>query len=117
MQQGQDRNAYVFLFFTSSSCSYCDKMKNRTFTDRLVINTLKQYVCVEVNISTDKSGLMSRFLKAYQNHPFSKQWSGHVPVYFLINANQYECAGQGMGYLPPEQFIEWLRDIKKQGYK
>ena len=114
--KGQQEDKYVYLLFTSNNCTYCDNLKADTFKNQMVSATLMQYIVIEINVSMDGSKLYRRFLESYENHPFSKTWKGQVPSYFLIDPGLYQCVGQDMGYKNPQEFIQWLRNIKTSGF-
>lgn len=105
-------DSYVLITFTSNNCVYCDKLKN-TYNTPEVNKVLRSIVRVEINKDKYGSKLMSRFRERYRTHNFYRKWQfGAVPVYFVVDAKEYKCIGEGIGYQSPPKFLQWLRNIK-----
>jgi thiol:disulfide interchange protein len=54
MRIGKDQKRPILLYFTAPWCVWCKKLEKDTFVDREVIEVLKRFVCIRVDVQKDR---------------------------------------------------------------
>ena len=90
----------VLVYFTGKSCAWCRKMEQDTFTDSQVLHLAQEFVCVKVSID-EKPELQEQY-RVYS-----------IPRTFIVTTNEAPVA-QRIGYLPPDEYTDFLTAAKKQ---
>jgi thioredoxin-related protein len=88
----------VMVYVKSDSCTYCEKMKERTLHDATVQNNIKDFIVVTV----DKSGQ-----EAQQYLPATK----YTPTTYFISS-KFKVVNTVKGYLGKDDFNLWVNDSK-----
>jgi thioredoxin-related protein len=110
-------NKYMLLFFYRDGCEYCDKMKNETFTDSLVVSLINNnFLPVMINGKSKKPIIYndSIFLNDKPNvedPPFFHNLFKHLvdlrnenyywPTIVIVDASHNKII-QGSGFWPKE---------------
>ena len=85
----------VFLYFTASWCSSCERMKS-TFSDPSVEKSLSDYI--QYTVDVDKERELARKYKIHA-----------VPSYVIIDGNEHKVRNS-RGYKTPKEFMHWIED-------
>jgi thioredoxin-related protein len=94
----------VYINFHADWCKYCTKMANTTFKSKEVIAFLNEHF-VAVQVDTEKEESVARKYKVRG-----------LPASFFLEQDGAQIGNQP-GYLDPEQFLNMLKFIMKEGYK
>lgn len=95
IQEANKKNKLIFLYFSTPTCSWCNKMKNETLNNNEVKNALKNYIFIEIN--------------ADQNPKLVKKYSVRAfPTYFIINKEEKQTKSS-MGYKNTSDFLSWIK--------
>ncbi|MEA3513549.1 MAG: thioredoxin fold domain-containing protein [Campylobacterota bacterium] len=113
--QSIKENKQLLIFFHTTYCPYCERMKDRTFNDKEVKELLKKdFIFVDINIDDD--GIVS-----YQNFKDTKFRFGEYldlsiyPVVFLVEDE--EISYEIRGYKNSSQFRKYLKYFKTKSYE
>ena len=94
----------VMVYVKSESCTYCDKMKNKTLSDTTVQNNIEGFTFVEVDKSDEET---KKYLPATRYTP---------TIYFI--SSKFKVVNTVKGYLAKDDFNLWVNDSKiKLGMK
>ena len=94
-------NKVMLIYFYAEWCSWCKKLiKEICDNQNIVLFLNEQFVCLKVDIDQNLT-----LAENYQNHI--------VPTTVFISSNRTEL-GRIEGYIPPEQFLEYIKDILKK---
>jgi thiol:disulfide interchange protein len=93
-KKARDEGKQIFVEFSASWCSPCQKMKQTTFTDPLVRDKLSRYV--EVLLDADSNSELA-----------SKFGVRGIPAYLVLSAEGTVIL-RGSGFRGPQAFRQWL---------
>jgi uncharacterized protein YyaL (SSP411 family) len=94
-------NKVMLIYFYAEWCGWCTKLVQETLDNQKIALFLnEQFVCLKSDIDQNPS-----LAENYQNQI--------VPTTVFISSNREEL-GRIEGYLPPEQFLEYTKDILKK---
>jgi len=103
LQKALSEKKLIMIMFYTDWCYYCKKMDHSTFSDRSIIDCLKEnFVTIKAN--TDRE----RGLK-------SKYGVRGLPTIWFLEYNGTSI-GPLSGYVPPDRFIGVLKYIKDKHY-
>ena len=105
LSKAKEQKKLVLLDFYADWCISCKEMEVNTFMNPEVTNQLKQMVLLQADVtanSTENQGLLKRF-GLYG-----------PPGILIFNENSEEQKEQRViGYMPPQRFIERLKNVLK----
>lgn len=89
----------VFLFFSSTSCAPCQRMKSATLADPKVKTFLDTFA-------------FPLYLDVEQNKDLARKFGvSGIPAYFLIDGNE-NVLKRGAGFKTPKEFIAWAGPLQ-----
>ncbi|WP_409199852.1 thioredoxin family protein [Methanobrevibacter sp. DSM 116169] len=95
INDGKTLNKTVIIYFTSSSCYYCDKFEDETLSNETVISKINEdYIFVPVNINEDPE--IARKFSAYT-----------TPTIVFLDSNG-DVSQEIIGYHNSAEFIRFL---------
>ena len=89
------------IFVTKSNCAWCVKMKERTFSNKVIKKQLENYILVKI----DKNSLDGS-LAEVKYFP--------TTLFYSPNKKLYEKV---VGYFKVKDFISWLDDVERMVIK
>jgi len=117
-----DKN--VLLIFTSSSCPYCSQLKDVIASENVMNFLINNYILIEIRADEDKTAHFdvenARFDKDGKAFSYGELFSlfgvRGVPASHFFNRKQ-EYLGGLPGYLPKQDFLNWLKFVETESYK
>ena len=98
MRRAMKAGQPVMLDFYSQSCSWCRLMDRDVYPDDRVMESLKDYVCIKVDVQKDQ-----RTAIAYR--------IGSIPRTIVVNRNARIVADR-LGYMDADAFVKLLRSAE-----
>jgi thioredoxin-related protein len=99
-------------------CGWCKVMDRETYTNAEVIGTLnRDFVCVKFNPEVEMTHSFGKYnLKSNEllNWIANGQPGGYPTSYFLFHPAKNDERASQAGYLPPDQFLNLLAEVKKR---
>ncbi len=91
----------MLIYFHAEWCGWCKKLLQELYDNQNIVSLInKQFICLKVDIDQNPT-----LAENYQNNI--------VPTTVFISSNRIEL-GRIEGYIPPEQFLEYIKDILKK---
>ena len=105
LSKAREENKFVLMDFYADWCISCKEMEVNTFANPEVNKELKNFVLLQADVTTNSA----------ENQALLKRFGLFGPPGILIfNQNSEEQKDQRViGYMPPQRFIERLRNILK----
>ncbi|WP_231969884.1 protein-disulfide reductase DsbD [Polynucleobacter necessarius] len=105
LSKAKSENKFVLLDFYAEWCISCKEMEVNTFANPEVSKELKQFVLIQADVTANSP----------ENQALLKRFGLFGPPGILIfNQNSQEQKDQRViGYMPPQRFIERLRNALK----
>jgi uncharacterized protein YyaL (SSP411 family) len=98
LHKAKVNNQVLLIYFYAEWCGWCTKLVQETYDNQKITPFLnEQFVCLKVDIDENPS-----LAETYQNEI--------VPTTVFISSNRKEL-GRIEGYLSPEEFLEYTKDI------
>ena len=118
-KQAAQENKFLLLSFTGSDwCGWCKVMDRETYTNAEVIAALNQdFVCVKFNPEVEKTHSFGKYnLKSNELLYWlaNGQPGGYPTSYFVFHPTKNDERASQAGYLPPDQFLKLLAEVKKR---
>ncbi len=88
LQQAEQTDKPLLVFFNAPECVYCRQMAEETFTDRLVVALAEHFVCVEVQADRAPEVCARFSVTAYPTVQFMSP--GGVPLHRLLGKKPAE---------------------------
>lgn len=99
-------------------CGWCKVMDRETYTNAEVIAALNQdFVCVKFNPEVEKTHSFGKYnLKSNELLYWlaNGQPGGYPTSYFVFHPAKNDERASQAGYLPPDQFLKLLAEVKKR---
>jgi thioredoxin-related protein len=99
-------------------CGWCKVMDRETYTNAEVIAALNQdFVCVKFNPEVEKTHSFGKYnLKSNELLYWlaNGQPGGYPTSYFVFHPTKNDERASQAGYLPPDQFLKLLAEVKKR---
>lgn len=99
-------------------CGWCKVMDRETYTNAEVIAALNQdFVCVKFNPEVEKTHSFGKYnLKSNELLYWlaNGQPGGYPTSYFVLHPAKNDERASQAGYLPPDQFLKLLAEVKKR---
>lgn len=99
-------------------CGWCKVMDRETYTNAEVIAALNQdFVCVKFNPEVEKMHSFGKYnLKSNELLYWlaNGQPGGYPTSYFVLHPAKNDERASQAGYLPPDQFLKLLAEVKKR---
>ena len=100
LSKARTESKIVLLYFHADWCSWCKKLNQETFSNQSIASYLNEKLIL-IKIDVEKNISLSETYEVYD-----------IPTVVFLSVNGTEVGRQG--YLPPGQFLEYVRDIVKQ---
>jgi thioredoxin-related protein len=97
----ENENKSIMLYFFTTWCSSCRKLKEETFSNQDVVLFLNREF-ISVKIDAEKQENLARRYRAYQ-----------VPTTLFLSSNESELR-RLIGYYPPRVFLKNIQIISNQ---
>ena len=94
----------VVAYFYAAWCSSCYRLREKTFSNPQVVQVLDRYVRLKADLSYRSSEKTIEVSRLYQIQG--------VPTVILFDA-QGNQAGRFSGFIPPDQFLKFLKRINE----
>lgn len=98
MAMAQAQKRPVLIQFSAEWCKWCERMDVEVFVDDPVIDALKGYTCIKVDVDKRPDVAMAYSVRS-------------LPRVIVINTHQ-EVVGDWLGYQRPDRFLELLIDLE-----
>ncbi|MCX8057814.1 MAG: thioredoxin fold domain-containing protein [Spirochaetes bacterium] len=108
-------NKFIFLYFWTESCPYCNKMKNITLSNKEVINYLNENFH-SVSINANSNSIASGILNKTGNSLASQYMIQGVPTSIFLKPNG-EVLYNIPGYIEYPNFLLILKYINTRSYE
>lgn len=99
-------------------CGWCKVMDRETYTNAEVIAALNQdFVCVKFNPEVEKTHSFGKYNLKSQELLYwlaNGQPGGYPTSYFVFHPTKNDERASQAGYLPPDQFLKLLAEVKKR---
>lgn len=99
-------------------CGWCKVMDRETYTNAEVIVALNQdFVCVKFNPEVEKTHSFGKYNLKSQELLYwlaNGQPGGYPTSYFVFHPTKNDERASQAGYLPPDQFLKLLAEVKKR---
>jgi thioredoxin-related protein len=99
-------------------CGWCKVMDRETYTNAEVIGTLnRDFVCVKFNPEVEMTHSFGKYNLKSQELLYwlaNGQPGGYPTSYFLFHPAKNDERASQAGYLPPDQFLNLLAEVKKR---
>lgn len=99
-------------------CGWCKVMDRETYTNAEVIAALNQdFICVKFNPEVEKTHSFGKYNLKSQELLYwlaNGQPGGYPTSYFLFHPAKNDERASQAGYLPPDQFLKLLAEVKKR---
>lgn len=99
LQLAREQKRLLLVDFSAEWCGWCRKMDHDVYASEQVKSTLKDFVCVKVDVDHD-----ARTAAAFE--------IGSLPRTVVI-APDGRIAGDRLGYMPADDFLGFLADSRK----
>jgi len=100
LSKARTENKIVLLYFHADWCSWCKKLNQETFSNQSIASYLNEKLIL-IKIDVEKNISLSETYEVYD-----------IPTVVFLSVNGTEVGRQG--YLPPGQFLKYVRNIVKQ---
>jgi thiol:disulfide interchange protein len=104
-ETAEKTNQLLILNFYADWCPHCNHMEQTTYADNRVIEHLKNYIPVKIDI--DKK---QKLAKQYDGNSISNGGSG-IPATIILDANGNQLA-KTHGYRTPEELLALLDSVE-----
>ncbi|MCK4667452.1 thioredoxin fold domain-containing protein [Candidatus Dependentiae bacterium] len=107
----------VIFYFYTDNCGYCKKMENSTFSDRNVINKLKdEYITVKVDLNKENEIIVKG--KSYKiDDIFKEKGIKGIPAVVIygykLKTKESKFYYHFIGYRDSFEFLNELKEAKK----
>jgi thioredoxin-related protein len=96
---------YMLIYFHSETCSVCKAMDREVLSDKKIVNFIElNFIPVKVDANAENS---KRFM-----HLFKDRNESLVVPFFIIMSPDGKVMGYRVGYVPKEEFFNFIRDMK-----
>lgn len=103
LELARDRKCLLLVDFSAEWCGACAKMDREVYANEQVAAALQGVVCVKVDVDHD-----TRTAEAFG--------IGSLPRTLVITSDGH-IAGDGIGYVPPGEFIAFLTEARTMAAK
>jgi thiol:disulfide interchange protein DsbD len=109
LQEAQNLKKPVIIDFYATWCAPCRELEQVTFHDALVVKQAESdFVMVKVDVTKGGNPVHERLLQQYTIKG--------VPTIVFLNANGQERRDLRLvDYIPPDQFLGRMAELKKTG--
>jgi len=101
LEQAQQEEKFIFLFFTADDCDWCEKMEKETLEDKRWKEFAPKYYITRYIENTE--------LELIKKYKVTKGF----PTYLILN-NKGKELNRGVGFRPYPSFIKWQNSTWKK---
>lgn len=101
MEKAKREGKFLFLDFYAKWCTVCKELDEKTFSDKKVVENLRNYVPVRVDVSNGEREELKRFNVI------------GIPTVIFLDSNGNEL-GRFSGFKNPEDFLKEIEEIKSK---
>ena len=115
--KASSNNKYIFLFFRTRFCKWCNTMEQKTFLDKEVIRRLdKSFVCIKVDIDSDDKTMELKG-KRISDRDVAFMYNVFGYPYSVFLESDQKSIGVLPGYVPTSDFLLLLEYIGDSHHK
>lgn len=109
LKEAQNQKKPVIIDFYATWCTPCNELEEVTFHDASVVNQAESnFVMVKVDVTKGGNPVYERLLQQYEV-------KGVPTIVFLDNGGKEKRGLRLVDFLPPDQFLGRMAELKKSG--
>ena len=97
LEQAKEQDKPIMIDFYGESCSWCDVLDKKTYTDKEVNSLAEKFICIKIDV--------------YKNRQVTNKYKIQgLPTIVFLNNNAEEIE-RIIGYRGPSPFVEIMRKV------